>query len=245
MRIIFLSLLIVCTLPVCAQISVGVVGGYSSTALRISDREQFGDIGGPASTPSEKSLFDPKWHAGLIADIHLVKGFYLQPRLLLSRKGDEKEYRVGANGFYHITNDKTNLTYLELPLNLLYKKSLGRGKLAVGAGPYFAKALSGKYSTHRSSRDENAATLIITEYRDQGKIEITNKQPALIPSPQYAPFYYKPYDAGLNFIAGYECKNGLLFNVNYSLGLADVYTYSPEKRRNRYFGLSAGYLFKL
>ena len=66
--------------------------------------------------------------------------------------------------------------------------------------------------------------------------------------------YFKPLDGGLNFIAGYEFNNGLCFNVNYSLGLADITpsdVFRPDGTatiygsvKNSYFGLTAGYFLR-
>jgi len=54
--------------------------------------------------------------------------------------------------------------------------------------------------------------------------------------------YVKPFDAGANFIAGYELKMGLLFSVNYSLGLTNTSPYESETEKNHYLGISVGYL---
>ncbi|WP_159442191.1 porin family protein [Chitinophaga niabensis] len=238
MRIILLSLLIVCTLPVCAQVSIGVTGGYSHATINVSNRTPSPptDI---LSPPIPESRYVPKWHAGLMADIHLVKRFYLQPQVLISKKGVKMEGSRSQGILYHENFFKADLTYLEVPVNLLYKVPAGKGKLAVGAGVYCARGLSGKYdergitvATDGSFRSGHAMT---------GDIRFEKEAPAQPTGYQV----YKKYDRGLNFIAGYEFKNGLLFNVNYSLGLTDVYTYEPETRKNRYFGISAGYQFRL
>ncbi len=56
--------------------------------------------------------------------------------------------------------------------------------------------------------------------------------------------YVKPYDAGVNLLAGYELKNGLFFNVIYSLGLKDTGYFSTYKDKNVCLGLSVGYFLK-
>lgn len=238
MRIILLFFLVVCTLPVCAQVSIGVTGGYSHTTFHVTDRRPFppGDILAP---PVPESKYIPKWHASLIADIHLVKRFYLQPQVLISKKGAKMEGTRSQGIMYHEISLKADLTYLEFPVNLLYKIPAGKGKLAVGAGVYCARALSGKYI-------ESGATIATdgsfrSGYTDRGDIRFKNETP----SQPTRDRLYKKDDRGLNFIAGYEFKNGLLLNINYSLGLTDVYTFEPEVRKNRYFGLSAGYLLKV
>lgn len=238
MRIILLFFLVVCTLPVCAQVSIGVTGGYSHTTFHVTDRRPFppGDILAP---PVPESKYIPKWHASLIADIHLVKRFYLQPQVLISKKGAKMEGTRSQGIMYHEISLKADLTYLELPVNLLYKIPAGKGKLAVGAGVYCARGLSGKYDDHGSTVATDGSGS--TGFRGKGEIRFEKEAPA---HPQEYQVY-KNYDQGLNFIAGYEFKNGLIFNINYSLGLTDAYTYEPERRKNRYFGISAGYLLKV
>lgn len=239
MKLTTLSLLFtIYVLPVFSQVSVGVTGGYNHANLRVSDRFFIPDPMGIFPNAEFKNKYAPNWHAGLMADIPLLKGFYLQPQLLVSTKGNKQEVKTESPVQVKGTN-KTHLIYLELPVNLVYKIPLIRGKLIVGAGAYFAKPLYGKYDDNHVRRD--ASGVITTAYTNQGKILFENEQP----DPAKGMYYYKKHDEGLNFLAGYEFKNGLLFNMNYSMGLTDVYAYSPEVRKNAYFGVSAGYLFKL
>lgn len=243
MKIVFLFLLTVCTLPVCAQVSIGVTGGYNHSFFRTFyvPAPSIGDD----PTVSTKRKFAPKWRAGFLADIHLLKRFHLQPQLVISKKGDKIKYETDFNGYEIKTLNTISLAYLELPLNLLYKIPLRNGKLAVGGGPYFAKALSGRYREITTTTDRTTSS----ETRKQGSIQFKNEEDLNVASNERA-YYYKEQDAGLNFTAGYECRSGLLFNINYSLGLTKLYTFSfdqfrNDSRKNSYFGLSAAYLFKL
>lgn len=54
----------------------------------------------------------------------------------------------------------------------------------------------------------------------------------------------QPFDLSLAFGAGYEAKNGLLFDFRYLLGLTSVYK-NVEGFQNRAFYLSLGYKFDL
>ncbi|SIN66125.1 porin family protein [Chitinophaga niabensis] len=238
MKIIFSLLLTVCTLPVYAQVSIGVIGGYSHATLKATDRQETytTDIFPP---PAPVSKYAPKWHAGLVADIHLVKGLYLQPQVLISKKGAKMEQRANTSFIIYRGDLKTELTYLELPLNLVYKMPLGPGKLVAGAGGYCARGLSGKFDDRVTQTTLPGGTPNKNEIR--GKIYFEDK----IPAAHEPTYYYKKSDHGLNFMAGYEFKNGLIFNASYSLGLTDAFTPEPEIRKNRYFGLSAGYLLKV
>ena len=56
---------------------------------------------------------------------------------------------------------------------------------------------------------------------------------------------FKKIDAGLNGIAGFEFKNGLLLGINYDLGLTDIGNdgTSEVSTKNRVFGISIGFKF--
>lgn len=239
MKTILLSTLVtIAALPVCAQLSIGIIGGYSHATQNVSNR--------PATTPDytyplpsiyTETKYFPQWHGGLIADLGLFKGFHIQPQVLISSKGVKEEESWRPEHWVDATR-KTRLIYLEIPLNLLYKFRLGRGKLAIGAGPYYAFPLSGTYKDEGKVTDPNG--MPVGAFNSTGNIQFDDH----IPNTAMGRFY-KNSDAGVNFIAGYECKNGLLFNINYSLGLTNVYPKEPEVRKNAYIGISAGYQFRL
>jgi len=239
MKTVLLSALITITaLPVCAQLSIGIVGGYSHATQRISGRTYSNqEYASPNASLYAETQYTPQWHGGLIADLGLIKGLHLQPQVLISSKGVKEEEKWRPERWVNATY-KTRLIYLEIPLNIVYKFRLGPGKLAVGAGPYYAFPLSGTYKDEGSIKDPNGQPVggFTNEHNIQFDDHIANTAMG---------WFYKNSDAGVNFIAGYEFKNGLLFNVNYSLGLTDVYPKEPEVRKNAYIGISAGYLFRL
>ena len=65
--------------------------------------------------------------AGIFLQMLLGKTASFQPELLVIGKGTKEN---SQNYFY-----RTDLTYLELPLNLLYKKSTAKGSFFIGGGP--------------------------------------------------------------------------------------------------------------
>ncbi|MRG43508.1 outer membrane beta-barrel protein [Chitinophaga sp. SYP-B3965] len=239
MKTTLLSVLItIAALPVCAQLSIGVTGGYSHATQRISDRTFAAqDFASPNPSTFAKTKYTPQWHGGVMADLRLFKGLYIQPQVLISSKGvkeeEERSYQHWVDGTY-----KTRLIYLEIPLNIVYKFRLGPGKLAVGAGPYFAFPLSGTYKDEGTITDPNHQP--VGGFKNDLNIQFDD---FVVSTAQGK--YYKNSDAGINFIAGYEFKKGLLFNINYSLGLTNVYPKGPEQRKNAYIGVSAGYMFRL
>ncbi|WP_160710797.1 porin family protein [Chitinophaga solisilvae] len=125
-------LLLTTAVSAIAQVRLGVKAGYSNTHMKTDHTDYTQRKAG--------------WHAGLMADISIAGNFFLQPQLLYSAKGYRiKEITVhGINGDFVIPGATVKLSYLELPVNFLYKHQLGSGHLFVGAGPYAAFAIGGK-----------------------------------------------------------------------------------------------------
>ena len=73
------------------------------------------------------------FHAGVNLQIPIVPQFFFQPGLLFTTKGAK------------ITNGSSiKLSYVELPLNVVYKALVGKGKFMLGFGPYIGYAIGGK-----------------------------------------------------------------------------------------------------
>lgn len=189
--------------------SFGILGGVNFQNLNGKDAE--GD--------KLENKIKPGFHAGLNVQIPIVPDFYFQPGLLFTTKGCKAED----------DNDvKINISYLELPLNLVYKPLVGKGHFMLGFGPYLAYGISGKVKDGDDSED----------------IEFSNK----VDSPQTA-LTLRPFDAGANIFAGYELPVGLFFQLNTQLGLLNI---QPEYEgmednefslKNTGFSLSTGFRF--
>lgn len=221
-----------------AQINFGILAGLNNAIQRGKD----------GVDPNTK--FSLLWHAGIVADMPLAGRFYLQPQLLVSVKGSRTEvHNLDSAVYYQISDatNKTRMVYLELPVNILYKHTLGRGKLIAGGGPYIAYGLGGKSKSTLTYRNGGEISTSESTIKFKNETRPNNEGPQ-----NYT--YYKPLDGGLNFIAGYELNNRLCFNVNYSLGLMNT---SPSDgvlpngtrisygaKKNSYFGLSAGYFLR-
>src|ERR1044072_7239482 len=76
----------------------------------------------------------PGFNIGVNAEIPVATDFYLQPGLLFTTKGAKlKDEDV-----------KFNISYVEVPINFLYKPTLGDGKMLLGFGPYIGIGVGGK-----------------------------------------------------------------------------------------------------
>jgi hypothetical protein len=166
------------------------------------------------------------YHAGVNLQIPLVPELFFQPGLLFSAKGSKN------TGDILIT--KYKLSYIELPLNFVYKGPLGNGYVMIGFGPYAGYAIGGKVNT------EGGGSSLDSKIEFQNVVEINDPLLAT---------YFKRLDIGGNIFAGYEMSSGIFLQLNAQLGMVKI---NPEDKRlpnsklaikNTGFGLSLGYRF--
>ena len=166
------------------------------------------------------------YHAGVNVQIPLVPEFYFQPGLLFSTKGSKYD------GVFLSSTYK--LSYIELPLNLVYKGLLGNGYVMVGFGPYVGYAIGGKVIT------EGGSASFETDIEFTNEVELGD--PLLTT-------YFKPLDAGGNIFVGYEMSNGIFIQLNTQMGMLNIKPKDvllPNSKmaiRNTSYGISLGYRF--
>ncbi len=175
------------------------------------------------------------FHAGVKATIPVATDFYFQTGLLFSQKGSKNNlFLYGKKAASEDYYNNTRISYLELPLHLLYSPELGNGRLLLGFGPYVAYGITGKQTYTYGSREEI-------------KIQFQNE----IEMDEYTPgdeVYFRGFDAGADIFAGYEFAFGLYAQLNAQLGLLNIITditewdYDPNLK-NTGFGVSVGYNF--
>lgn len=170
------------------------------------------------------------FNIGINAEIPVGVDFYFQPGLLFTTKGAKsKDVILGQT-----INGKVKISYLELPLNLLYKPVLGKGRLLLGFGPYLAFGLSGK-ATY-----EGGGTSLTSDIKFKNKVLNTDSDDFV---------YVRPLEAGANLLAGYEFANKVSFQLNTQLGLTKINpeyegaTNDKTSAKNTGFGFSLGYRF--
>ena len=186
-----------------AQTKFGIVAGpsFSSYTYKVSGDKETSDL-----------LVN--FRAGLTADLQLADEFYIQPSLLYTGKGGKEE----VFGF----DTKTNVGYLELPINFMYKPEVGNGNLFIGLGPYFAVGLNGNRET------------VVNDAVVKNDIEFGDESGEM-----------KRFDAGANFQVGYELPMGLNFGLFTDLGLVNLQGNGDDDNsfRNTAFGVTVGYKF--
>lgn len=195
----------------------------SSTTFGVRAGVNFQNINGKDASGNNLDYgISTGFHMGANAEIPVGTGSYFQPGILYSLKGAKLDKSADT---------KLKISYIEVPLNYVYKPTLGTGQLILGFGPYVGFGIGGKVRNDNTKND----------------IEFKSTISAANPS---RPYTYKRFDAGANALAGYQFANGISLQLNTQLGLVNI---NPEfegnipndksKAKNTGFGLSLGYRF--
>ncbi len=171
--------------------------------------------------------------AGIVADISFNNHISLKPSLNFLQKKSRLEYQT--DDFPGKTfSVNSNLNYLELPLNFVYKFPLKSMTLYVGAGPSFGYGISGKlkatgYIYSEVEGDQVPDIIEVKTELDAFKKEADNGAE------------FKRFDISANAVAGLELKNGLYVNAGYMLGFSNLL--KDDSYKNRGIQLTVGFLF--
>ncbi|MBG0858111.1 MAG: PorT family protein [Bacteroidales bacterium] len=219
-KVFFLStILLLLTVAAYPQIKIGVLGGVNFQ--NINGKDYQGDKLDHGLTLG--------FHAGANVNIPIAQDFYLQPGLLFTIKGSQN-WGNGMTGTGDYTT-KTKISYIELPINLLYRAQVGEGYILLGFGPYLAYGIGGNETTGDDKRP------IKFKYQVRSLTELQDNA------------YYRAFDAGANIFFGYEIPAGIFLQLNTQLGLVEfqpTYDWMPDTEasyKNTGFGLSVGYRF--
>ncbi|GAB3009055.1 hypothetical protein GCM10027051_07250 [Niabella terrae] len=216
-----------------AQVDVGIRAGLNLN--NVSSKDGDGD--------RADTKINPGFHAGLTFDIPIADEFYIQPAALYSMKGFKTTSDASIGGFNYDGEVRWNASYIEVPVNFLYKPALGMGHLLLGAGPYVGYGLGGKVSSDNNIDWGNGEA----NSSDHAKLEFLNDNNDFSGDDDKVP-YAKPFDYGANLLAGYEFANKFSVQLNAQLGLADIQPDNDGNKqdgslRNVNFGVSVGYKF--
>lgn len=201
-----------------------VVNTKAQTTFGIRAGVNFQNINGEDADGEDLDLkLKTGFHIGANAEIPVAPDFYVQPGVLFSTKGAKSDIDDDA---------KIKLSYIEVPINFLYKPVLGTGKLLLGIGPYVAFAVGGQVS------DGNGDD---TDIEFENEITLTQANTG---TP-----YAKRLDVGGNLLAGYEFSSKLSVQLNAQLGMVKInpkitgISGDDTKWKNTGFGVSLGYRF--
>lgn len=209
-----------------AQTKAGIRAGlnYSNVAMENEDGHK----------NATKTV--PGFHIGLAVDIPVFTNFYLQPGMLYSKKG----FKQTDSWFSGSGNPiKVTASYIEAPLNLIYKHKLAGGDLLIGAGPYAGYGTGGKWKSN--------ASVLIGDIRIENYGDVIFKKDVM--DGEFGNYLYgKPWDFGANFLVGYQFLEKLIIQLNGQLGIKElnpaINGLAPKgKLRNKGWGISVGYTF--
>jgi hypothetical protein len=224
--LLFLLILIASSNKANAQTKVGIRAGLNYSNVLMKEEN--------ADKNSTKSI--PGFHVGLIVDIRLVTNFYLQPGVLYSRKGfKQTDSWFSGSG----NNIKVTVSYIEAPLNFIYKHKLASGNLLIGAGPYAGYGTGGKWKSD--------APVLIGDIQIHNYGEVIFKKDVM--DGEFGNYLYgKPWDFGANFLVGYQFLDRLTLQFNGQLGINELKPKVDGVTRegtlkNKGFGISVGYTF--
>ena len=109
----------------------------------------------------------------------------------------------------------TTLNYIEVPATFIYNAPTKTGKVFLGVGPMFDYGVSGTFKDETGKSD----------------VHFGNNEADDL----------KPFNLGVNFMAGYEFAKGFFVSANYDLGVSNLSPVSDVTYKGHYFGFRIGY----
>lgn len=211
-------------MPVHAQVSLGLRGGYTLSATQIKNAQ--GYKSNSIGTSSQlKNL-----HADLMLNVPVYRSIYFQPLIRYITKGAYLRPLPAKPGEFEESANQLKLHYLEVPLNMVVKYPVSFGKLVAGMGPYVAYGLNGTYDLDLMYNGSVVST-------DSREVEFNYKDRGIAPGAELNRF-----DAGANIMVGIEFNNLIVLGANLSRGFTNLDRTSSAKITNSYFSISIGFL---
>lgn len=140
-------------------------------------------------------------HVGADVEIPAGKNLYLQPGILYNQKGANFDDYFMVWKEYH---GDVKLSYLEGLLNFVLKPPVGSGHAIIGAGGYIGKGIGREAGV------------------DEGMVAVKFKRDVDSADIARTPFIYRPWDAGANFMLGYQFAGNLFLQANGQVGLTRI-----------------------
>lgn len=165
--------------------------------------------------------------AGIVADLPFAGNLSLRPSLNFLQKKNSIEFENSGKS----NKMKTNLNYIDLPVNLVYTIPLKIISIYIGAGPSISYGISGKMKYTGFIANENGQPVAVDEAIDAFKKEAKGGAGLT------------PVDVSANAIAGLKFTNGFFVNAGY-LGSIRNLAEGDGKYKNYGFQLTLGYLSK-
>ncbi|KLT67524.1 hypothetical protein AB669_02185 [Pedobacter sp. BMA] len=197
-------------------LKIGVKAGVTFPNIHTSNDAIAYDGGG-----IKESDINTSFYFGATVNLPVGKNLSVQPGFSVSGKGTKVSY------YSYLPNSPSsaiiNLTYLELPANLVLVFPFKAGSFFVGLGPYVAYALSG------TAKYTFSNTNIATQTKQAIEFGSTKN--------------FKRFDLGGNALAGYTFGNGINIHSGISASAFKISNSSDTylDARNLVFSAGLGY----
>lgn len=200
--------------------------------LNVSNLTYSNDYVGIANTPTTSAKIG--FHVGGLVELKLTDKFAIQPELLFSMQGATTKLNENdSQGFSSTSEDKINLSYLNVPV--MFKYYIVKG-FNVEAGPQVGFLVSAKDKLTYNENDNG------TVFNSSTSVDVKS--------------LYKSIDFGFNLGAGYDFTENFFAGIRYNIGLSDVAqagtvkyqgqdipTLKYYKEKNNVLSVSVGYKF--
>jgi hypothetical protein len=213
------------TLCLAMGMSLLIPTAYAQSHMGIEGSLSAGDIsgnadGGPSGILRQDKTPRLAFGGGVWADIRWSDYIDFQPHLDLTPRGAALRQNGQNTGHIH-------MTYLELPLRLMYRIPVGYDDLFFGGGVYGAVGLRGTYKV----------TVNTPALHDlDGDIQFDDPDAT-------SGLHMKALDVGFTAGASYQFSFGLVLHLNYEEGLVNIAPDGEGSIRNQDLSLGIGYLF--
>jgi hypothetical protein len=219
-RVIALMIGVASTASAFSQLSLGLhaTGNLSDASIKTFD----------FVNPTKKSRVLPG--GGIVADYRISPSLTLRSGVNFLQQGIKLNATITDIG-EQVTNIETqakaNLSYLQVPVNLLYTTK-GALSFYAGGGPYVSFGLSGK------TKQE------ITYKYEDGSSETEKEETDAFKKDENGDAAFKRFDYGVGALAGVKMGN-LFAHVGYQLSLGNISKAEQEKYKHRGLQLTVGY----
>lgn len=198
-------------------------GAQAQTSYGLKAGVNLGKYSNVPADLDDYSKMNTSFYVTGYADLPVAPQFSIQPGISLQGKG--AKYKADSDNFDGSLS--TNVMAIEIPVNAVYYIPTGySGSVFLGAGPYVGYSISGKSKVKGGFAESSSESEFDVDFTGDDKDQ-------------------KPFDFGVNFLAGYKLTNGFLVNAGYGLGLSNLSpaSGSDNKFSNRVLSFGVGYQF--
>ena len=198
-----------------SQAKFGVKGGISQSTVKED-----------LNLPDINYSLQNGYQFGVFAEKSFTENIFFRPSLQLTQKGYKSV--VGNPGGPFYWNRDLLTTYLELPLDIIYKFRLNNAlNLFIGTGPVLSYGIQGRLKATHVTMDNNQQ--LHTKISTDNNIFRNNID--------------RRFDFGWNASGGIQsCK--MMFSLSYNHGITNVVKDAYQSLKNKSFAFTVGYLVR-